>query len=148
MGKILDGLIDTHLDQYLAGYSEEQRTETQILSVRAAAKKQFQAYIKQEIEQELTEAERQQIVEEARKLAEKEALQEKIKNIRSFIIQGIFIAFVVGLDVNQITNLYAIPAEADMPKTIWAIVILTGLLILVVLYWMFSEIFKLLSDRK
>lgn len=148
MGKILDELIDEHLDHYLAGYSEKQQNEIGAFTVRTAAKEQYQSRIRQEIEQELTETERKKIVEEAQKLAERDALRERVKSIRSLILQGIFVAFIVGLDVNQITNLYGALEAAELPKTIWAITGLTGLLAAVVLYWMFSEIYKLLSDRK
>lgn len=148
MGKIVDELIDEHLNHYLAEYSEKQRSEIGALTVRAAAKEQYQSRIRQEIEQELTETERQKIVEEAQKLAEKDTLRERVKSIRSLILQGIFVAFIVGLDVNQITNLYGALEAAELPKTIWAIAGLTGLLAAVVLYWMFSEIHKLLSDRE
>ena len=148
MGKILDELIDEHLDHYLAEYSEKQRDEIGALTVRDAAKKQYQSRIRQEIEQELTETERQKIVEEAQKLAERDALRERVKSIRSLVLQGIFVAFIVGLDVNQITNLYGVLEVAELPKTVWAIAALTGLLAAAVLYWMFSEIYTLLSDRK
>lgn len=149
MGKVIDALIKSHIDRQMNEYPQDLLGKVEDpLSVRHAAENSYREEVKKEIEEELTESEKKRILDEAQKRAETEAFKERVNNIRSMILQGIGIAFIVGLDVNQITNLYGFLKAGEMSKTLWAIGCLTGALALITLYWMFSEIFKLFNNRK
>lgn len=149
MGKVLDELIDKHLDQVKRDAPGLQPgDDLQSLDVLKAAKNDYRRAIYEEFKRELTEREYQSIREAAQERYQQDVMDENMKNIRNLILQGILVAFLVGLDVNQLTNLYDSLQVAEQPRTLWAIGILSLVLLIVVLFWMVAEVCKLLRNRK
>lgn len=149
MGKVLDELIDKYLGQVKRDAPGLQPgDDLQSLDVLKAAKNDYRRAIYEEFKRELTEREYQSIREAAQERYQQDVLDENMKNIRNLILQGILVAFLVGLDVNQLTNLYDSLQVAEQPRTLWAIGILSLVLLIVVLFWMVAEVCKLLRNRK
>ena len=84
---------------------------------------------KANIELEIREKYKQEIIAEAQKEIEKERDKQQIREIRKLMWAGFFVAFLVGLAVNQVTEIIAY-LKGDS-TTIWVTVLISVVLLLI-----------------
>lgn len=147
MGKTLEKLISYRAEgvvnsaEFSGDYTEDVRTE-----VINALSKEWRCDIKNEIIQELTEEEKSAI--DAKIKAHK--TQKDIESLKTLVLEGIFLAFVVGILVNQATDLITHYKEGQHTILItWIIVLLLGLGVCgYVLFRLASAISRVLGSKE
>ena len=106
--------------------------------------------ISEEIESEVKEAYYEELKERAESEIESSKIKDRIKNTKSLILNGIFGAFLVGMIVNQLTDLLTFLKN----KTNWGIgitLVALGVFSLILFFWVvvgvLSVIEKLLKNK-
>ena len=96
MQKILDKVLDKYINLY---YSE--KNEGDAKEIIEAAKEEIKRRIYSDIKEEIKE----EALRDADEIIKKRAELHRLKELRNLSIEGIFIAFFVGLLVNQVTDI-------------------------------------------
>lgn len=106
--------------------------------------------ISEEIESEVKEAYYEELKERAESEIESSKIKDRIKNTKSLILNSIFGAFLVGMIVNQLTDLLTFLKD----KTNWGIgitLVALGVFSLILFFWVvvgvLSVIEKLLKNK-
>lgn len=130
-------LIDKEADdgdreELIEALREKKRTEI-IREIRTEYKNELKKEVDLEVQEELN--------------------QKKINDIKELMWSGFLLAFVVGLAVNQVTDIIGYLKGQITMESIWSTVAITGVLLLVCivayLYSFFSHAIRLLkSDKK
>ena len=144
MGKKLDELISKQVEAIFASfptsnqYTEETRTE----AMDALAQK-WKQKVRQEVIDELTADEKAKIDTEVKAHKNK----AEIENLWTLVRESLFLAFIVGILVNQATDLITYYKDGEFKLLItWIAVILLGAVVCVyVLFRLASTISKLLD---
>lgn len=96
LDRVLDALVKSKEELIKKEASEEERNEL-IASLREQRKKKIIEEIREEYKEEL--------MQEVDMEAQKESNRQKIEELRSLMWSGFLLAFVVGLAVNQATDI-------------------------------------------
>ena len=122
-------------------YSREAREE-----VINALSNQWREDIKKEIIDELTEAEKAKID----KQIQEHSTKRDIENLRSLVCEGIFLAVIVGVLVNQITDLVTNFKDGEYSIIItWVIILVLGAGVWgYILFRLAATIGKLLGNKE
>lgn len=114
----------------------------------ASVKKSLLSQIYTEVENEV----RDDAIQKADKIIEKKADKKRINEFRRLTIDGLIVAFFVGLLVNQVTDIIGYLKECfEMPNIkitmIFSVVLL--IICIVIISWLFiSEVIKMLEKEK
>ena len=147
MGAKLDTLIDNYAkskqNAFTKDTSDEEREE-----LIQAVKKQLAQDIRNEIKAEVTE----EAVKDAQVIIEKNSLLARINEYKKLSIDGLLIAFFVGMLVNQSTDLVGHLKGTVQLGQPWATVgicaLLFGIVVGIFFSLFFAEIVKLLGKGK
>lgn len=95
---------------------------------------------------------RDDAIQKADKIIEKKADKKRINEFRRLTIDGLIVAFFVGLLVNQVTDIIGyLKGCFEMPNIKITMIFSVGLLIIciVIISWLFiSEVIKMLEKEK
>lgn len=134
MGKILDIVVS----QYVHNNAEEKQEQPLIL---AAAEESIKKKIIEEIEPGIREEE----YKKAKAKVEAEENEKKLEELKEIIWSGFLLAFLVGLLVNQVTDVITRLKSGSMIWTVIMIIVLGGICF-VVFCWMFVARVKKIYD--
>jgi len=125
MGKELDKLIESYLATFEAKYKSKNECDDGMLQIaKNALISDFQKKVRDEIVSEFTEAEKAQID----KKIQEHKTQKDLENLRTLVLEGIVLAIVVGILVNQITEIIAYFKTGNYAIAwTWGIVFLLGI---------------------
>lgn len=136
MGALLDKLIESHIAPFAekckssGNYSDEMFKLAEDALIEKIRKD-----VKEEIRQELTveEIEKQKV--EIDREIEAYSTEKALKEIKGFIIEGIILAVIIGLIVNQMTDIitYLKGTEAYLATIIIIICLIIAVLIYIIL---------------
>ncbi|MEX0060979.1 hypothetical protein [Clostridium butyricum] len=118
--KITKKMINAYVESQNISHNNE--TNEEIEYIKNSAKENLFNNIKEEI----VILEKDRIIEEAKEEIIKLEQERKIKEIKVLMYEGFFIAFVVGLIVNQMTEILNISKGVDTKVTItllWIVVL-------------------------
>uniref|UniRef100_UPI00402AD234 hypothetical protein n=1 Tax=[Lactobacillus] rogosae TaxID=706562 RepID=UPI00402AD234 len=120
LDEVLDALMAAKYDVIDKNASEKDRNEL-IIALREKKKAEIVQEIKLEYEQE--------IVEKATSEIQKRTNKEKVDQLKSLMWNGFFVAFLVGLAINQITELLVtikqvVPINTNISTLIFSIILL------------------------
>lgn len=105
MGKRLDECIDARLQPIVERYKNAQEySQDDLDDVTSALSEKWRLEIKQDILAECTEEEKQQIRYAVDKEREAYSAKKEVEDLRALIVEGILLAIIVGLLVNQATD--------------------------------------------
>ncbi len=151
MGKLLVDVVEVYVDykRNSLGLEEEDSDAEEVM-------KAFKKNISQGIMKEVVHEQKQIIVQSAKKKIEeeqKEAAKQReeshIRELKVLLWEGFFIAFVVGLLVNQATDVISIfKGVLDQKHIVFTLVTITILLLLCVLMFSLEYLKKLISFFK
>ena len=143
----LDKIIDLAI-RYKADVFSENISECNKNEFVEALKKQK----KQEIIDEVKQMHIQEIMECAEIARKKEINRQKIVELQKLMWSGFFLAFIVGLAVNQATDIIGYYKGSVTLNEIWSTVALTGILIFVCIiayiYTLVKQMIGLFSDNE
>lgn len=147
MGKQLDDCINARIKLTLEQNTPDQNYSQGVLGeVTAALYDKWHSEIKQEILTECTEEEKQQIRYAVDKEREAYSAKKEVEDLRALIVEGILLAIIVGLLVNQTTDLIAyLKGEKAYMATVVISVILALLLFIYILTRLASVISRLMK---
>ncbi len=141
--KVLDAVMKSKDDLIREEISEADRDEL-IASLRETMKKKIVEEVKEQYKQE--------IIEEANDEMTKAANRQKLKEIKSVMWNGFLLAFVVGLVVNQVTDLVGFwkgtVSAGDLGKTIILVIVLLAVCLLLYGYSFLASAISLFDDIK
>ena len=140
MGKKLNNVIEKSL-KFSKFYKDKNIDEDEEAKFFfGVARNALITEIVEEVKEEEKEKIRQKAIEEAQKEIENQRLINKIKELRTFTIIGIIIAFFVGMAVNQLTGLFGL---LDFFKKWYGMLIILSVSIAIVMgitiYWILKE---------
>ena len=147
MGKELDKLIESYLATLEAKYKSKNECDDGMLQIaKNALISDFQKKVRDEIVSEFTEAEKAQID----KKIQEHKTQKDLENLRTLVLEGIVLAIVVGILVNQITEIIAYFKTGNYAIAwTWGIVFLLGIGVWsFVLFRLASAIGALLKNKE
>ncbi len=145
------GELDKVLDKVM-----ESKAELIQESAQDADKKELIAALrekkKQSIVSEIREEYKKELIREAKEEVSKEANRQKMKDLESLMWSGFFLAFLVGLAVNQVTDIIGyykgtVAVGEIWPTMIWS-AIFCGICILAYLYSFFKKAISLVDSSK
>lgn len=140
LDRILDMVIKLKKEQIKPDAPEQERIELMI-----ALKRQYKSDIIEEIKAEYREELRQELMQEAEYLQQ----QQQIKDLKATLWSGFLLAFVVGLAVNQATDIITYLKGAVTPSniwvTVWIVVVLCLLCVGAYLYLFMRNVLSLLK---
>ena len=114
----------------------------------ASIKKSLLSQIYTEVENEV----RDDAIQKADKIIEKRADKKRINEFRRLTIDGLIVAFFVGLLVNQVTDIIGYLKGSFETSDIKSTVIISAVLLIVciiIISWLFiSEVIKMLEKEK
>ena len=143
LDKMLDALMRAK-EQTIVKTAPEEDKEELIGALREQ--------MKNKIIQEVMEEYKEQIIAEANLEIEKRKQQHKVKELRSLMWNGFVVAFVVGLSVNQITDIIGYYKGSVQLTALWPTIIITVILvaicIVLYLYSFLKDALNILSDNK
>lgn len=145
MSKALDTLIDKYINmENLRVFKEDiapEDTEAYIKAVKCQ--------LKDQIYKEVCEEVREEALEEAEKITEKKARQKRIEEFRKLTVDGLIVAFFVGLLVNQSTDIIGYFKGSFITPNIGITVVIAVVIFLVCVglcgFWFISEILRLIE---
>lgn len=144
MGKldeVLDALMKSKNDIIDKNASEKDKMEL-IVALREKSKK--------EIIEEIKEVYKAEIVAEAEVEIKKKENQQKIKQLRYLMWNGFMVAFMVGLAVNQITEILTAIKKAiwvnDLIPTIVFSLICLGICLVLYFYTFIKQVIEMFKD--
>lgn len=124
LDRILDTVMKDKEERIKDAVSEEEREEF-IVSLRERKKREIINEIRDEYKKELI----QEAFNEAKKVSER----QKIDDLKSLMWSGFLLAFIVGLAVNQATDIIGYYKGTVTIDTIWPTAIITIILCLICL---------------
>ncbi len=95
----------------------------------------FRKKIKSEIQEELTEEEKARQIAEIDKAIKSHSTKQALQEIKGFIFEGIFLAAIIGLIVNQMTDIVTY-LKGEGEQYMYTVVIIFALVALVFFYIM------------
>ena len=137
MGEILDKVVS----QYVHNNAEEKQGQPNIL---AAAEENIKKKIIEEIEPEIREEE----YRKAKAEVETEENGKRLEELKEIIWSGFLVAFLVGLLVNQVTDVITYFKSGSMPWTVIAIIVLLFICLAVFFYMFATRVKKIYDDIK
>ena len=107
---------------------------------------------RQRIINEIKEEYKQQVMQEADIEMKKELNRQKITELKNLMTEGFFLAFLVGLAVNQATDLISVAKEkwfADcyVLVTLIALAVVIGICLCTYIYTFFKKVYALIIDK-
>lgn len=139
MGKKLDSLVDLVISKN-DDYSNLEDGN------KLLVKKKLKSEILYEIKQEVKES----AIEEAKKDIDDYMTKKKLKDYKELTILGLIIAFIIGLSVNQLTDVIAFYKKL-IYKEPWVSITFAIIIVAIAIYLIFKHILKEidnLSDNK
>ncbi len=139
MGKKLDSLVDLVISKN-DDYSNLEDGN------KLLVKKKLKSEILYEIKQEVKE----NAIEEAKKDIDDYMTKKKLKDYKELTILGLIIAFIIGLSVNQLTDVIAFYKKL-IYKEPWVSILTAIIIVAIAIYLIFKHILKEidnLSDNK
>ena len=139
MGKKLDSLVDLVISKN-DDYSNLEDGN------KLLVKKKLKSEILYEIKQEVKESS----IEEAKKDIDDYMTKKKLKDYKELTILGLIIAFIIGLSVNQLTDVIAFYKKL-IYKEPWVSITFAIIIVAIAIYLIFKHILKEidnLSDNK
>lgn len=139
MGKKLDSLVDLVISKN-DDYSNLEDGN------KLLVKKKLKSEILYEIKQEVKE----NAIEEAKKDIDDYMTKKKLKDYKELTILGLIIAFIIGLSVNQLTDVIAFYKKL-IYKEPWVSITFAIIIVAIAIYLIFKHILKEidnLSDNK
>lgn len=139
MGKKLDSLVDLVISKN-DDYSNLEDGN------KLLVKKKLKSEILYEIKQEVKES----AIEEAKKDIDDYMTKKKLKDYKELTILGLIIAFIIGLSVNQLTDVIAFYKKL-IYKEPWVSILTAIIIVAIAIYLIFKHILKEidnLSDNK
>lgn len=139
MGKKLDSLVDLVISKN-DDYSNLEDGN------KLLVKKKLKSEILYEIKQEVKES----AIEEAKKDIDDYMTKKKLKDFKELTILGLIIAFIIGLSVNQLTDVIAFYKKL-IYKEPWVSITFAIIIVAIAIYLIFKHILKEidnLSDNK
>lgn len=139
MGKKLDSLVDLVISKN-DDYSNLEDGS------KLLVKKKLKSEILYEIKQEVKE----NAIEEAKKDIDDYMTKKKLKDYKELTILGLIIAFIIGLSVNQLTDVIAFYKKL-IYKEPWVSILTAIIIVAIAIYLIFKHILKEidnLSDNK
>ena len=148
MSETLETLIDKYLDlKESVIFRDNAVPDDKELYVNAI-KKQLTDKIYNEVRKEV----RDEALADADELIEKKAGVKRIEEFKKLTINGLIVAFFVGLLVNQSTDIIGYFKGSFETQNIWYTVVITAVLFLIcagISLWLFiSELIKMLRKEK
>ena len=127
LDKVIDALMKAKKDRIKENVTEEE-TEELINALREKTK--------EKIIQEIKDKYKEEVVEAANLEIEKKKQKKKLDELRSLMWNGFIVAFVVGLAVNQVTDVIGYYKGNVKLDVIWPtnIIIMILVLVCVILY--------------
>lgn len=102
--------------------------------------------------EEIREEYKEELIQEVNEKAEKESERRKIEDLRGLMWSGFLLAFIVGLAVNQMTDIIGYYKGTVTLEKIWPTMLITAILCLVCLgaylYSFFQKVISIYDDWK
>lgn len=130
---VIDALMKAKGDKIGSGMSEEEKREL----VDALKKEKKRAII-----QEIRDEYKAEIIKEAESEIEKKIQNKKIDELRSLMWDGFIVAFIVGLAVNQATDIIGYFKGSVSLTDLWSTVAIMSILVVVCVVIYFYRFFK------
>ena len=148
MSEALETLVDNYIKLKEDIVLKESAGTEDKEEYTASVKKLLLNQIYTEVEYEV----RDYAIQKADKIIEKKADKKRINEFRRLTIDGLIVAFFVGLLVNQVTDIIGyLKGCFEMPNIKITMIFSVGLLIIciVIISWLFiSEVIKMLEKEK
>lgn len=140
LDKIIDIVVASSQELISLEASQEDREE---LATALREKK------KRDVVQEIRNEYKQELIQEINAENEQEANRQKIKDLKKLMWEGFFLAFMVGLAVNQVTEIitYA-KGGADINRTVILTIALVVICVVAYIYTFFENAIALLKEKK
>lgn len=140
----LDKVVECYLDDVIRRVVDTKATPEAIEEIRAPLRKDIRADIIKCAKKEMLQAERAKIHEQA----QDELIAGHIQNAKKLLLEGVVIAFLVGLLVNQVTNWIGkgIAGNTEVYWIIFLVVILSAAIYMVFNAVFFSEVTRLIKQ--
>ena len=137
MGAKLDEIINSHIAPFVEKSKADGNHSDEMfdLATRSLVDR-FRKEIKDEILSELTNEEIEQRKAQIDQEIDAYSTQKAIQATKSFIVEGIILAAIVGLIVNQVTDLISY-VKGD--GAYWATIVLIVLLVIAVTFYVFMR---------
>ena len=140
LDKVLDTVMRLKEDIIEKSASSEDKNEV------------MDALKEQKIINEIKEEYKQQVMQEADIEMKKELNRQKITELKNLMTEGFFLAFLVGLAVNQATDLISVAKEkwfADcyVLVTLIALAVLIGICLCTYISTFFKKVYALIIDK-
>lgn len=116
--KIIETLINSYVNNAYKSQSDEECSEDEEILIEAAKNKLFQ-----DVKHEIVESEKVKMREEIKKEFKSLEQKRKLKELKTLMYEGFFIAFLVGLIVNQVTEMINITKGIETKVTITLLII-------------------------
>lgn len=143
LDRVLDAVMKAKEELIKEEASEEERAEL-IASLREQRKKKIIQEIRQEYKEEL--------IQEADMEVKERVNRQKLEELKKLMWSGFLLAFIVGLAVNQATDIIGYCKGAVTVDNLWITIIITGFLcvicLLAYLYSFFKDAISLFDDLK
>lgn len=148
-------MIMSELDKVLDVIMRD-KSEIIIKEAPAEDKEEFTALLrenkKKKIIEEIKEAYKQELIREADIEIKKELNRQKIKELKSLMWSGFLLAFIVGLAVNQATDIIGYFKGPVSDDDIWITIVITAMLCMICLgayvYSFLKNVIDLFDDIK
>ena len=143
MAEVLDKVVSFFVEK---NGTIEITSEEEKQMIFKAAKEQIKNQIVEEIKNEA----QQEIIDMAQQEIEKAKNAEKLKELKEIVWSGFILAFLVGLLVNQVTEIigYVKGIAESVSSTYWISLVLVLLCGLVFIVMFFGRIMKMYNDIK
>lgn len=145
LDEVLDAFIKSRTDVILKNCYDPADTREYVSSMSAALKE----HMKNQIVGEIKDQYRNELMQAVQEQNSIDIQQEKISSIRKIILESFVLAFLVGLAVNEATNLVALLKNAvtssDLLGSAVAFIIFLGLCILICLISYVSTALNIIS---
>ena len=147
MSETLETLIDNYISQ-----SDRLFKENVVPDEKERFKEAVKAVMTEKIYDEIRQEVKDEALADAEEIIEKKAGLKRIKKFRKLTVDGLIVAFFVGLLVNQSTDIIGYLKGSFQTQNIWNTVWISLALLLIcvgIFGWLFiSELIKLLGKEK
>ena len=147
MSETLETLIDNYISQ-----SDRLFKENVVPDEKDTFKEAVKAVMTKKIYDEIRQEVKDEALADAEEIIEKEAGLKRIREFRKLTVDGLIVAFFVGLLVNQSTDIIGYLKGSFQTQNIWNTVWISLALLLIcvgIFGWLFvSELIKLLGKEK
>lgn len=140
----LDKVVECYLEAKILDKFPSQANQESLEEIREPVRKDIRAKIIACVKAEMLQAERAKIHEQA----QDELIAGHIQNAKKLLLEGVVIAFLVGLLVNQVTNWIGkgIAGNTEIYWIIFLVVILSAAIYMVFNAVFFSEVTRLIKQ--